>query len=278
MKTWIFAALVATAVLGPRFAYAFSFQPSVVEFTLADAQLSKIFTVDNTGSTKVGVQISAHSRIQDENGKENLPATAHFSIFPKQLILAPGESKTVRVTYVGPKSVAKEAAYRVIAEQLPLDLKAMEPAQGTRLKFLIKYQTSVYVVPAGAKSKIVIESARAVVEKPSDRKPKDKTIDAKKLADKKTDDKKPNDKKLELVFRNDGDAHRILSGAKVVLRSSKQEKVSFPLPGDLNKQLETVNVLAGTKRRVLLPWPADIPKAVHEASSASFDAASIEFD
>ncbi|MCM2282383.1 MAG: fimbria/pilus periplasmic chaperone [Bdellovibrionaceae bacterium] len=236
---------IASSILAPRLAHAFAFQPSVTEFTLADSQLSKTFTVDNTNDSKVAVQISAHARIAAEDGQEELPKTDHFSIFPKQLILGPGESKTVRVTYTGPKTISKEAAYRIVAEQLPVDLKSMEPTAGTKLKFLIKYQTSAYVVPPRAKAKLVVESVRSV------------------LSEKK-------EKQLELVFRNDGDAHRILTGARVHLTSSKAAHKPFPITGEFAKPLDTVNILAGAKRRVLLPWPAGASEAV--------DAASIELD
>lgn len=239
------AAGLITAFGAPAVASAFAFQPSVMEFTLADQQLSKTFTAANTGDTKVAVQVSAHARSTDIEGKETLPATDHFSIFPKQLILGPNESKTVRVTYTGPKPLAKETAYRIVAEQLPVDLKAVKAA-GTNLKFLIKYQTSVYVVPARARAKIIVESAKTIADTSTGQ-------------------------QLELVFRNDGDAHKVLTGAKVILRDSKNPKTQIPLAAASAKTLETVNVLAGEKRRVLLPWPGGAP-------TEAFDTASIEFN
>lgn len=241
----VWGVFAVTIALGaPRAAHAFAFQPSVVEFTLADAQLSKTFTVDNTNSSKIAVQIGAHARILDEEGQEQLPTSDHFSVFPKQMILAPGESKVVRVTYVGPKDLVKEAAYRIIAEQMPVDLKSAEAAAGTNLKFLIKYQTSVYVVPARAKAKVLVEATRSV------------TVDKK-------------GKQLELVLRNDGDAHRILTGARVTLHDKTHGK-SLPLPAAMTKELETVNILAGGKRRIRLPWPSE--------ANEDFTAASVEFD
>ncbi len=251
------AGACALLLAAPRPARAFAFQPSVVEFTLADGQLSKTFTAENTGDAKVAVQISARARETDLDGKETLPPTDHFSVFPKQLILGPNESKTIRVTYTGPKTIAKEAPYRIVAEQLPVDLKSVQAGAGTNLKFLIKYQTSAYVVPARARAKIVVESVRAVGEK-------------------------TNDRRLELVFRNDGGAHRILNRAKIVLRDSKNPRNQLPLPADGLKELETVNVLAGEKRRVLLPWPAGASKTPGTtpgtASGTAFDAASIDLD
>ncbi len=232
----------------PSAAFAFTFGPSQLELSPNESQPTRTFTAENPGDQRIAIQLSVHSRFVNEDGEEQLPATSDFTIFPHQLILKPKESRVVRITYVGPKKLIREVAYRVVAEQMPVDLKAKEIQAGARLKFLIKYQTSVYVRPEGAKPQLKVESVRAL-------------------------EKEGKDRELELVVMNDGLAHKILAGAVLRMVATPQSNdTSTPsspssstprvLSGATVKPLETVNVLAGSRRRILLPWPKDLP--VHE--------------
>ncbi len=218
----------------PSFVFAFTFGPSQLEMSPSETQPSRTYSAENPGDRRIAIQLSVHARVVDEEGAEQLPATTDFTIFPQQLILKPKESRVVRITYVGPKKVGREVAYRVVAEQMPVDLKEKDIQSGARLKFLIKYQTSVYVRPDGAKPQLKVESVRAI-------------------------EKTGKDRELELMIVNDGMAHKMLAGATLRLTAEPAGGAPKTLSGTSTKPLETINILAGARRRVVLPWPKDLP-------------------
>lgn len=69
-------------------------------------------------------------------------------VFPEQIVLQPGESQSVRVQWSGDSVPATEVAYRLMAEQLPIDL-GTEGANRSGLKLeMVKYLGRALVRPA----------------------------------------------------------------------------------------------------------------------------------
>ena len=100
------------------------------------------------------MQISVVRREQAEDGTETLPeADDAFLVFPAQLILLPKEKRTVRVQWLGPVKPEKELAYRLVAEQLPVDLGRAGDTENS-LRLLVRYQTAIYIVPSGIRSNV----------------------------------------------------------------------------------------------------------------------------
>jgi fimbrial chaperone protein len=130
---------------------------------------------------------------------------------------------------------AKELAFRIIAEQVPVDLTELtqtEKGKSVTVKVLFRYVGSVYIRPEGVAPKLVLESASSQKDKAG--------------AD-----------QLVLNVANQGTAHRLLQNIKVMVTAGSGQSVILA-----GKQLEGVlneNILADSKRQFILPWPKELP-------------------
>ena len=124
--------------------------------------VSASFRVENETSNRVAFQISMRTRDVDEFGKETMVGASNlFTIFPQQGIIPPGQKQNVRVVWKGSANPTNELAYRIVAEELPVDLER-EKTQ-SHIKVLLKYVGSLYVRPKNCKSQLQITRlARAV--------------------------------------------------------------------------------------------------------------------
>jgi fimbrial chaperone protein len=89
--------------------------------------------------------------------KYGLRQTTTGLCFPRQLNLDPGASQAVRVQYTGPAGIETERAYRIIAEQLPIDFSGGNRTSG--INVLFRYEGSIYVRPEGAEPDLVLVEA-----------------------------------------------------------------------------------------------------------------------
>jgi fimbrial chaperone protein len=190
----------------------------------------------STGDKPVAIQLGMVTRESSLDGTEiNTDADDQFLIYPPQLVIPPGEQQAVRITWLGDPKPTKELAFRIIAEQVPVDLTELTQTEGDRtltVRVLLRYVGSVYIKPDGVAPKLVLESASSQ---------KDKTG-----AD-----------QLVLNVANQGTAHRLLQNIKVMVTAGSGKSVTLA-----GKQLEGVlneNILADSKRQFILPWPKEIP-------------------
>src|ERR1700682_5581388 len=109
-------------------AFAFKISPFNADMAPAGPRARLDYLLENESSEPTAVQIGVVRREQAEDGTETLsPADDQFLIFPAQLILLPKVTRTVRVQWLGPVTPQKELSYRIVAEQLPVELnKAAE--------------------------------------------------------------------------------------------------------------------------------------------------------
>lgn len=229
---YLTAFAVQAAVQAPP-AFAFRLIPIEMEFATAGRGATRVFRVENDRSDPAAIEIRMMARAMETDGADRLtPADDDFAVYPAQIVLMPGESRSVRVQYVGKPGLSSEAAFRLVAEQLPVDLGG-EAAQGGQVRLLVRYVASVYVVPDGAKPDLrVVGAARA-------------TADGRPV--------------LEIVVENRGTSRQIL-GDPVVEVSGEVSGVrrSVTLTGAQLEGLAGENVLAAARRRFLLPWPEDL--------------------
>jgi fimbrial chaperone protein len=214
----------------------FKLEPIQVEFTPSGSLATQSFLFTSTGDKPVAIQLGMVTRESSLDGTEiNTDADDQFLIYPPQLVIPPGEQQAVRVTWLGDPKPTKELAFRIIAEQVPVDLTELTQTEGDRtltVRVLLRYVGSVYIKPEGVASKLVLESASSQ---------KDKTG-----AD-----------QLVLNVANQGTAHRLLQNIKVMVTAGSGKSVTLA-----GKQLEGVlneNILADSKRQFILPWPKEIP-------------------
>ncbi|MDE3038944.1 MAG: molecular chaperone, partial [Pseudomonadota bacterium] len=173
----------------------------------------------------------ATTREVDENGVEkNEDAEKDFTIYPPQVVLKPHAQRSVRIQWMGDANLRREKAYRIIAEQLPVNLDKDAPHHSA-VKFLVDYRAAAFVTPAGLAPDLKMESSDAT------------TVNGKKM--------------LELVFNNVGTQHLLLRNLKLDLKDNRGNEIH--LTGDKQlKHIDGEGILAGHKRRFLLPWPKDL--------------------
>jgi fimbrial chaperone protein len=211
----------------------FDFAPIIANLAPSGQEATASFTVTNAEPTKLAVQVTIVPREPDINGKEEYKESDKiddtFRIFPSQIVLEPKETRTVRVTYIGTPQVKSELAFRIIAEELPVDLD--DPLKKytkavAKITISSRYIGSLYVTPKAAKPEIVIEA------KKSETASNDLIVD----------------------ITNKGTAHQVYRKPTVKILSSVSSK-EITLTDDETKPFLSQNVLAGHTRRFSIPWP-----------------------
>ena len=216
-----------------------SFEINPITTSLAPSGLKAVgnYLLKNTSDHKVPIQLYIVARNPDILGREVYTEVAEtdeqFQIYPSQVILNPGEKRTVRVSWLGTSNVKKELSYRMISEELPFEVD--DPAKATKkfsasVKIASKYIGSIYITPHGAQPNLLAKAEPVPGPSPQ----------------------------LNLDIENTGLAHFVLQKVKVKLTSAST-KGEAELPSDQLVALYNQNVLAGKTRRFVMPWPKNLP-------------------
>ena len=221
----LLAALLLMVVATPTLA----FKLTPIEAEFGPGRLSvQTFKVENSGALPVAVELSMHSRGMSITGEDILvPTPDAFEVFPDQIVLQPGKTQSVRVQWSGSSVPANEIAYRLMAEQLPIDM-GTEGANRSGLRLLVKYLAALYVRPAAPEARL---SA---------------TI---------TSENRKGQKVAVVKVNNAGNAHAVLQASMVEVSVGGKAVTYSP------QQREAVhgkNVLAGVQRELVLPWSAGL--------------------
>ncbi len=189
----------------------------------------------NDNKKSIPIEVYGAERLIDEKGKETLRRVEDpFFIYPSQFILKPQQVQRVRIQWKGDwKNLKQEKAYRIIIDGAPIENSRQEVKEGVSigLNILKTFVTSLYVKPKEAKPSLKIVG---------------RSID-------KIDGKKH----LVLTFLNEGKAHVTFFAPQIALYD---KKMTYQFNADdIKKAIGTVIILAGQKRRCLIPCPADIP-------------------
>ena len=217
-------------------ALAFKLEPISRVFEPAGAGATQSYEVINDSAEQIAVELSmAERKISLEGQETTESADDDFLVYPSQIVLPPQGVQSVRVTWLGNPNPEKELAYRIIAEQLPINLNNPEESQAETtsgaVKVMFRYMGSVYIRPKNAESKVVLNGITH--EKGTD----------------------GNDR-LVITFDNQGTRRAVLSELNLNLTSQGSQLTLKP------EQLEGVNngvILAGNQRRFSIPWPQQLP-------------------
>lgn len=216
-------------------AWAFKLSPMEMSFEPTGRGARGVFQVENDSDEPVTVEVSMAQRVMDLDGNDStVPEEESFSVYPPLIVLGPKKSQAVRVRWLGNPKPKTELAYRIIAEQLPVSLTVEAP--GARINLVIRYIGSVYIAPKGVKPDVVVESVSAEKGKDGER-------------------------KLVIALHNRGTAHTLLDNLELdVLAGGKEglDKTSVHLKPEELKGMAFENILAGHKRRFVLPWPTGL--------------------
>ena len=178
---------------------------------------STLFYLENDSPQAIAVQLTLTKREMSEEGVESNPKiNDELTVYPSQLIIQPNEKRSIKVTWMSKFVPTKEAAYRLIAEQLPIDLEKTK-AKKASIKVLLKYVAALYVTSD-------LYSADASL--------KNFTVS--------------NDK-VVFTIENKGKEHQVLNNLSLQYQSSKSKK-EFLLSGSDLQGMIGENVLAESKR------------------------------
>ena len=220
-----FGLLSLLALLLAAPAQAMKVTPFKVRLEPDGYQSSQLFVIENDSDRKIAVELSATTRDVDADGKEtNRDASDEFSIYPSQAIVEPHATRSVRVQWQGKGPLSEEHAYRLVAEQLPVDLDADPGASAVR--FLVQYRCAVYVPPPTARSDVHMASYNL------------------------------SGRALSFTLKNGGTAHSLIKNFTLLLTDAagKTHELSDP------KVLDSVNsevLMPGAERRFSVLLPAD---------------------
>jgi fimbrial chaperone protein len=140
-------------------------------------------------------------------------------VFPSQVVMQPGQVQSVRVQYIGPAALDRERPFRLIAEQLPIDV-GQAPSNGGRMRLLVKYVASVYVLPSNLKAILSVTKLEVV-----------------------------DGKWLAITMQNQGKTRKILKNISLDIGGVSLSSLDL-------KGLEGENILADTIREFRVPMPA----------------------
>ncbi len=189
--------------------------------------------VRNEAGERVQAVVTIEDWDRDESGTNRFLAAgthprscaAGLDVFPRSLVLEPGESANMRISFTGAPSVARNCWSIVFLEN-----RAAQRAGDRQLSYVVRTGVKVYA------------------ESPSAR--RDGLIEAMSLEG-------ANDDSLSLSFRNAGDVQLAVSGAVEVRRSDnsvvhRTELESFPVLPEQRRRIATAVPTLPKGRYVLL--------------------------
>lgn len=203
--------------------FAFKFSPMSATLGAKGKETSSLFYLENDSEQPIAIQVTVAKREMDQNGNETNSAIGNeITLFPSQLIIPPNEKRSVKVSYVGKETLEKELAYRLIAEQLPIDLEKGKNKKAS-IKVLLRYMAALYVSTDQFESDVKLASL-----------------------------KKTDGKKISFEFENNGKKHQVLANLHLKITDEKKKKDISLSPEDL-KGMSGENILAQSKRIFILP-------------------------
>jgi fimbrial chaperone protein len=202
--------------------HAFKFSPMSATIGVKGNESSSLFYLENDSEQPIAVQVSLAKREMDVTGNESNPKVdSELSLYPTQLIIPANEKRSVKVSWTGKEIPTKELAYRLIAEQLPIELEKAKNKKAS-IKVLLRYVAALYVKEGDFSSDIVVEELKV------------------------------SGKKILIVVANNGKKHQVLSNLSLTFKDEKKKKEVLIKTEDL-KGMSGENILAGSKRVFSFP-------------------------
>ncbi|MDR6889823.1 MULTISPECIES: fimbrial biogenesis chaperone [Variovorax] len=137
--------LGCAAVLALAWAHAFAsasgLQVSPVTLTLQPAQNADGLWLSNTGDTVVHAQVRVYHWAQ-ENGAEKLTPSRELFVSPPMVQLDASARQLIRVIRTGATAGTVEGSYRVIIDELPVEMKEKKG-----LQLVLRYSVPIFIAP-----------------------------------------------------------------------------------------------------------------------------------
>lgn len=199
--------------------YAFKFSPMSTSIETKSGNNSTLFYLENDSDQPIAVTVSVLTREMNAEGVEtNNKIDGEMTVYPSQLIIPGNEKRSAKVTWVGKTIPTKEMAYRLVAEQLPLDLEKGVKKKAA-IKVLLRYVAALYVSPESFNSDVSLKKFEVTP------------------------------KSVTFQVQNTGKKHQVLSG--LVLKISGKKELE--LTGEELKGMAGENILALSERVFTFP-------------------------
>lgn len=252
MRLWTLRFLLALAVLLPLRVSAYTVTPNLLILRPSGGESSAFLHLENKGQKAAAIEISINEHHKDLDGNAvagGREADDDFIIYPAQLVMMPGDEVNAQVRWVGDPALGTERAFTFVTREIAIPRKAgADPEGGAGIRVdvtvLVNYEGRIYVTPRGAKPEVVVESVT------------ERTQAAGGPAGAQA-------KLLEVVLANRGTAHLSMASMSLVLvplgptgTALAQHAVTLgakDVPG------MSLHLLAGDRRRLLIPRPATLP-------------------
>ena len=111
-----------------------------------------MFTVENTSSEKLTVQVQVMRWTQNAQGRDVYEPTKDIIFFPQISAIEKGKSQIIRVGFENAAPPAVEMSYRLFVRELPVG----EPGE-TVLKIALRLAVPIFVAPAESRQKVSLE-------------------------------------------------------------------------------------------------------------------------
>lgn len=246
MKRWLRrgALLLALSLWLPVHALAYTVEPSVLRFGVSGGDSSAFLRLSNRTAQPAAVEIVINEFDRDLDGRGVIGREADddFIVYPAQIILMPGDETSVQIRWIGEAVSDVERAYSLTTREVSIprmDQVRADAGEGVRINVnvLTNYDVRLYVAPRGAKPKVTVEATHVRTQ--------------------------PEGDQLEVTLANLGTAHHPLRDLSLVLMplepgggSLRQSPVTLAAR-DVSGM--SAALLAGSRRRLLIPWPASLP-------------------
>ena len=218
--------MALVACLSTSAVQAFQFTPIAQTMRPKGPKATVEFRAINDGKDPIAVEIKVMKRAMSSAGEDVLTeVTDEFSLFPAQAIISGNDAKLVRVQWLGGPELPQENAYRIIAEQVPVNLEQKAKGTGAQIHVMLKYVGSLYVQPEGAKSDLKLMGAKIGSDKSG--------------------------KTLELTVANKGTRHTVVKDPVLLVGAVE-------LKGEDLKGFGDTNILVNTERTYAIPYPAKL--------------------
>lgn len=199
--------------------HAFKFSPMSTTIGVKESKNSALFFLENDSEQPIAVTATLLKRVMDKNGVEaNQKIEDELTVYPTQLIIPPNEKRSVKVTWVGKEVPTKEQAFRLVAEQLPIELDKSKK-QKASIKVLLRYVAALYVAPEEWSSDVQLKKIFT------------------------------DEKSVSLLLENNGKKHQVLSNLSLKFSGNKVSEFS----SDELKGMTGENILAQSERVFIFP-------------------------
>ncbi len=205
------------------------------------------FVVSNAQKEPIAVEVSIAKRSYTLAGVEDLNTDQEELLaIPSQMIINPGDQQVVALRWVGSTDLTKELPFRIIAENVPIEISTSNPKLKTKaagqIRLVYRMVKSFYVKPEGVTPLVSLKQVTVGTDK----------------------NKQP---LLILHMTNKGTQHQIIRKMQVVVTYPNQKKqVYFTLDIGAKELDGGVNLLPGEDRDIPIAFPKDQPIPANDLS------------